>query len=81
MAYEQHEQHMPAEGVQKIRKPADLEIQEGDVPDQVCVATLLQQINEHQEAYRMLYARNLLLYNELTDARQTIECLNALLHA
>ena len=37
--------------------------------------------NANKETYRILYARNLLLYNELTDARKTIERLNALLHA
>jgi hypothetical protein len=53
----------------------------GMLPDEGCIATLLQKIKEQQEGYRILYARNLLLHNELMDARQTIDRLNALLYA
>jgi hypothetical protein len=81
MAEERHEQHTAAEDVDEIPKAAEWIAQEGEVSEQVCVTTLRQHIKEQQETYRILYARNLLLYNELTDARKTIERLNALLHA
>ena len=41
------------------------------------VPALLRQITEHQETYRILYQRNVLLYNELMHARETIEHLRA----
>jgi hypothetical protein len=37
------------------------------------VAALLNQIKEHQEAYEILYSRNVLLHTELTEAKQVIE--------
>ena len=39
------------------------------VPD---VAALLKQIKEHQEAYEVLYSRNVLLHTELTEAKQVV---------
>ena len=36
-------------------------------------AALLNQIKEHQEAYEILYSRNVLLHTELTEAKQVIE--------
>ena len=54
---------------QPPQTPAD-EGSTGDrVPD---VAALLKQIKEHQEAYEILYSRNVLLHTELTEAKQTI---------
>jgi hypothetical protein len=38
---------------------------------------LLRQIAEHQETYTLLYERNVLLYNELADAKAAIEHLRA----
>jgi hypothetical protein len=40
------------------------------------VPALLRQITEHQETYRLLYQRNVLLYNELMHAKATIEHLS-----
>jgi hypothetical protein len=79
MAAEQQEQHMPAEGADDMPKAAELDRQAGQVPDEGYIALLLTQIKEQQGTYRILYARNLLLHNELMDAKQTIERLNALL--
>ncbi len=45
-----------------------------------CIATLQKQITEQQEAYALLYDRNLLLYTELTEACQTIVRLSTLLN-
>ena len=44
------------------------EMQEAPTHDQQYITTLLKQITEHQEAYAILYNRNLLLYKEWTDA-------------
>lgn len=44
------------------------EMQEAQTHDQQYIETLLKQITEHQEAYAILYNRNLLLYKEWTDA-------------
>jgi hypothetical protein len=44
------------------------------------VDTIAQQASshsDHQEAYRVLYERNVRLSNELNEAKQTIEQLNA----
>ena len=41
------------------------------------VPALLRQITEHQETYRILYQRNVLLYDELMQAKATIEHLRA----
>jgi hypothetical protein len=79
MAEEQQEQHMPAEGADDMPKAADLERQAGQVPDEGYIASLLTQIKEQQGMYRILYARNLLLHNELMHEKQTIERLNTLL--
>ena len=40
-------------------------------------ASLLKQIAEHQEAYCVLYERNVRLSHELHEAKQTIELLSA----
>jgi hypothetical protein len=45
-----------------------------------CIATLQKRITEQQEAYALLYERNLLLYTELTEACQTIVRLSTLLN-
>ena len=41
------------------------------------VAALRTQIQEHQEAYVILYNRNLLLHTELTEAKHAISILHA----
>jgi len=41
------------------------------------VPALLRQITEQQETYGILYERNVLLYNELMQAKATIEHLRA----
>ena len=56
-------------GQQPLEAPADEVSTGARVPD---VATLLKQIKEHQEAYEILYSRNVLLHTELTEAKQTI---------
>jgi len=47
-----------------LEAPADEASTGARVPD---VAALLKQIKEHQEAYEILYSRNVLLHTELTD--------------
>jgi len=41
------------------------------------VSALLRQVTEQQEAYAILYQRNVLLYDELMEAKATIEHLEA----
>ena len=41
------------------------------------VPVLLRQITEQQKTYGILYQRNVLLYNELMQAKATIEHLRA----
>jgi hypothetical protein len=60
-------QQPPADGTDEA--PPGAEAPKREVRD---VAALLQQIKEHQEAYEILYSRNVLLHNELTEAKQTI---------
>jgi hypothetical protein len=61
-----------ASGQQPLEAPADEVSTGARVPD---VAALLKQIKEHQEAYEVLYSRNVLLHTELTEVKQVIECL------
>ena len=60
-------QQPPADGTDEA--PPGAEAPKREVRD---VAALLKQIKEHQEAYEILYSRNVLLHNELTEAKQTI---------
>ena len=60
-------QQPPADGTDEA--PPGAEALKREVQD---VAALLKQIKEHQEAYEILYSRNVLLHNELTEAKQTI---------
>ena len=48
-----------------------------DTLDTQDVPSLLNLIKQQQEAYRMLYARNVLLFSELTDANLLLEKLLA----
>jgi hypothetical protein len=75
MAAGKPEPQMPADGIEEVS--TGVEMQEEQVQDKQYIATLLKQIKEHQEAYGILYNRNLLLHNEVTDANQMIECLRA----
>jgi hypothetical protein len=81
MSAEQQEQ-MPAEEcadmplcviVEETAEPQQAHEQDkADKSDKQSVAALQAQIAEQQECYRMLYARNLLLHDELTEANRTI---------
>jgi hypothetical protein len=53
--------------------PKCVEEQEAHAQDSQYIATLLQQITEQQEAYAILYNRNLLLHKEWTDAMLCIQ--------
>jgi hypothetical protein len=46
-------------------------------PGVLAEEALLRQIAEHQETYTLMYERNVLLYNELADAKAAIEHLRA----
>jgi len=63
----------------------DAGLQEEQLPDKQCIATLQKQITEQQEAYVLLYDRNLLLYIELNTEKQRVErlkeCILSLLDA
>ena len=74
MSAGKQEQPIPAAGDHEMPD----HVQEEQVQDKQYIATLLTQIGEHQEAYAILYNRNLLLYKELIDANQTIERLSVL---
>jgi hypothetical protein len=80
------QEQMPAEGCAEfplciiVEEPAEQQ-QERDMADKLdkldkldkqSLAALQAQLAQQQESYRMLYARNLLLYNELTEANKTI---------
>jgi hypothetical protein len=79
MAAGLQEQQMTAEGIfGRSNDVRESVLQEEQVPDKQCIATLQKQITEQQEAYALLYNRNVLLYTELTEANQTIERLSTL---
>ena len=63
----------------------DAGLQEEQISDKQCIATLQKQITEQQEAYVLLHDRNLLLYIELNKEKQRIErlkeCILSLLDA
>lgn len=50
--------------------------QEEQLPDKPYIAALQEIITDQQEAYTLLYQRNLRLYDELMEANQTIQRLS-----
>ena len=50
--------------------------QEEQLPDKPYIAALQEIITDQQEAYTLLYQRNLRLYHELMEANQTIQRLS-----
>jgi hypothetical protein len=55
----------------------DTEIPDFETLDTHDVPYLLNLIKEQQEAYRMLYARNVILFSELTEANLLLDALTA----
>jgi hypothetical protein len=59
----------PTEAAESRARAAD----EAPAPDTAEIARLKQQISEQQQAYGLLYSRNVTLYSELHAANETIE--------
>ena len=71
------EKQMPTEDVSVTSTGVRAGVkQEEQLPDKPYIAALQKIITDQQEAYTLLYQRNLRLYDELMEANQTIQCLS-----